>query len=96
MVDWKYTLRLGDIKANGGLTFGNKQAIVDRIRASAWFKERDTSGFDDLGQYVEELEDLDEDEKASFPYVMDAIFDEADRFNACWIDQTTPRSTADA
>lgn len=96
MVDWKYTLRLGDIKINGGLTFENKQAIVDRIRASAWFKERDTSGFDDLGQYVEELEDLSHDERSSFPYVMDAIFDEADRDHACWIDQTAPRSAVSA
>ena len=53
---WAHKVNLADVFRNDGLTFTEKRdAIVCRIRASAWFKSYDEC--DDLPQFVEELAD---------------------------------------
>lgn len=87
MAKWKYTLYLSDIKKEGSgvLDYPKAQAIADRIRSSRWFKDRDKDEYrDELGQAVEELEDVDNAEW--FGHVMSAIYDEADYDNTCFID----------
>jgi hypothetical protein len=79
---WDGTLRLADVFHNGGLTFEQKRdAIVRRIRGTAWFKGYDES--DDLPQFVEELAGAEDN--ASFNEVWSGIYDIADA-DRVWIE----------
>lgn len=78
---WDRKINLADVFHNDGLTFEQKRdAIVARIRASAWFKQYDE--YDDLPQYVEELADTEDN--ASFNAVWSEIYDIAD-YDRVWI-----------
>lgn len=89
MPNWKNKIYLSDIWKNEDLAFEQRRdAIVQRIKESRWYEDRDTDGFDDLGMYVEDLaysQDYDE-----FNDYWAAIYDEADRDHSCWIDLYSP------
>lgn len=81
MTNWKYTINLKDVFHNDELTFiESRDAIVKRLRQSAWFKGKDE--FDDLPQLVEELADTASE--VEFDEVWDAIYNEADA-DKVWI-----------
>jgi hypothetical protein len=89
---WRETIHIGDVWKNEEMTLAERRdAIVARIKASHWYKDRDQEGFDDLGMFVEDLalaetvEDFDE--------IWSAIYDEAD-YARVWIDRTKPREVA--
>jgi hypothetical protein len=72
---WEHKINLADVFHNDDLTFGeSRDAIVSRVRASAWFKAKDE--YDDLVYLVEEL--ADSERKYHFDYVWDEIYDIAD------------------
>src|SRR5271166_3314801 len=72
---WAHHLKLADVFHNDDLTFEEKRdAIVRRIRASAWFKKYDE--FDDLPMFVEELAEAEGN--GSFNSVWSEIYDIAD------------------
>ena len=79
---WDGTLRLADVFHNDSLSFEAKRdAIVHRIRATAWFKDKDE--YDDLVYLVEELADAEDN--GSFNAVWSEIYDIADG-DRVWIE----------
>ena len=79
---WEHKIRLGGVFHNDAMTFEqSRDAVVARIRASAWFKSKDD--YDNLPQFVEELADTQNTDE--FDSVWDAIYDEADHARV-WID----------
>jgi hypothetical protein len=79
---WDRKIRLADVWRNEAMTFEQRRdAIVARLRASAWFKGYDE--YDELPQSVEEMADAET--KAAFNDVMDEIYDIADA-DRVWIE----------
>jgi hypothetical protein len=79
---WDGTLRLADVFHNDNLTFEQKRdAIVQRVRATAWFKGKDES--DDLVYLVEELAETEDN--ASFNLLWSDLYDFADA-DRVWIE----------
>jgi hypothetical protein len=80
---WAHRINVADIWGNQDLTFDqSRDAIVDRLRKSPWIANRDQSGFDELGEVVENLaaaENFDE-----FNNWWDELYDRADR-DRVWI-----------
>jgi hypothetical protein len=78
---WEHRLNLADVFHNDDLTFEQKRdAIVRRIRATAWFKSYDE--YDDLPQFVEELADTKGGHEFNGPW--SCIYDIAD-VDRVWI-----------
>jgi len=79
---WDRKIRLADIFHNEAMTFEQRRdAIVARLRASAWFKECDE--YDDLPQFVEELSETRDVDEFDGPW--DCIYDIADA-DRVWIE----------
>lgn len=78
---WEHKLSVADVFHNDAMTFPEiRDAVVRRLRASAWFKSKDE--FDDLPMLVEELSDAKNTD--DFDSAWDAIYDEADA-DRVWI-----------
>lgn len=78
---WDRKINLADVFHNDAMTFEQKRdAIVRRIRASAWFKQYDE--VDDLPQFVEELADTQSGKEFDGPW--SEIYDIAD-YDRVWI-----------
>ena len=78
---WERKLSVADVFHNDAMTFPQiRDAVVKRLRASAWFKSKDE--FDDLPMYVEELSDAKT--PGEFDSAWSAIYDEAD-YDRVWI-----------
>lgn len=78
---WDRKINLADVFHNEAVTFEQKRdAIVRRIRASAWFKQYDEC--DNLPQYVEELADTENGSEFDGPW--SCIYDIAD-YDRVWI-----------
>lgn len=78
---WERKISVADFFHNDAMTFAEKRdAIVYRLRASAWFKSKDEH--DDLPMFVEELADAQN--TSDFDSAWDAIYDEADA-DRVWI-----------
>ena len=78
---WQHKINLTSVFHNDDLTFEqSRDAIVARIRGSAWFKAKDE--YDDLVYLVEEL--ADSERAYHFDYVWDEIYDIAD-YDRVWI-----------
>jgi hypothetical protein len=89
MPHWKHKIYLSDVWKNEDLTFEQQRdAIVQRLRDSSWYRKRDTTGFDDLGEFVQDLSEVTDFD--SFNEVWYAIYEEADYGHACWIDLYSP------
>jgi hypothetical protein len=80
---WAHQLNLADVFHDADLSFEERRdAIVRRIRLTAWFKGYDET--EDLPQFVEELADT---EAGEFDAVWDSIYDIADA-DRVWIRTT--------
>ena len=78
---WAHKINLADVFHNEDMSFEAKRdAIVARIRASAWFKGYDECG--DLSQFVEELADTEDGDEFDGPW--SEIYDIAD-YDRVWI-----------
>jgi hypothetical protein len=89
MPNWKYKIYFSDLRREGvGLAFEDHVAIAQRFRESAWFKDVNANGYSDLADFLDELEEVEDVE--SFAMVMNAIYDEADYGNSCFIDTVSP------
>ena len=79
---WDGTLKLADVFHNDHLTFERKRdAIVGRIRATPWFKDKDE--YDDLVYLVEELAETEDN--GSFNSLWSDLYDMADA-DRVWIE----------
>jgi hypothetical protein len=80
---WDRRINLADIWRNEGLTFEQRRdAIVSRLNASPWIKNRDQSGFDQLGDIVYSLSTADDQEE--FNGWWGELYDHAD-IDRVWI-----------
>ena len=78
---WAHKINLADIFHADDLNFELKRdMIVQRIRATTWFKQYDE--YDDLPQFVEELAETEDTD--AFDGVWDCIYDIADA-DRVWI-----------
>ena len=78
---WEHKISVADVFHNEAMTFPEiRDAVVERLRASAWFKSKDE--FDDLPMLVEDLSDAET--AGDFDSAWSAIYDEADADRA-WI-----------
>lgn len=81
MPTWSETINLRDVFHNDELDFTKKRdAIVRRVRRSAWFKDYDE--FDELPQLVEELSETTSGDEFDQPW--GCIYDIADA-DRVWI-----------
>lgn len=79
---WDRKLRLADVFRNEDMSFEERRdAIVARIRATAWFKGYGEG--DDLPQFVEELAGTQTPDEFDGPW--DCIYDQADA-DRVWIE----------
>lgn len=79
---WDRKISLADVFHNDELAFDRRRdAIVARLRASAWLKERDES--DHLVLLVEELSEVEDAD--AFNEVWSDVYDEAD-YDRVWIE----------
>ena len=78
---WEHVLKLADVFHNDHLTFEQKRdAIVKRIRASAWYK-----GYDETGDMSEVVEDLAAaGDTGEFDAAWSELYDIAD-YDRVWI-----------
>ena len=83
MNKWRYTVKVGDVFHDDGLSLPEKgEAIVNRLRAAPFYSDDDY----DLQGLVEELEDAaKEDDESWFDLVWGGLYDWADA-NRVWID----------
>jgi hypothetical protein len=88
MIKWKHTVYFSDLSNGTGLKFADRAAIAQRFRESSWFRHVEATGYNDLADYLTELEEVEDIE--SFAMVMTAIYDEADYGHACYIDTVSP------
>lgn len=80
---WERTLDVSDVFHNDALTFPEiRDAVVARIKNSPWYQNRDTTGFDEFGEHVEELAHVENAD--DFDEFWDAIYDQAD-YDRVWI-----------
>lgn len=80
---WAETISLRDVFHNDDLTFEERRdTIVRRLRASRWIRQRDTDGFDELGEIVDNLADADT--VREFDGWWAELYDHADR-DRIWI-----------
>ena len=78
---WAHKINLADVFHADDLNFELKRdMIVQRIRATTWFKQYDE--YDELPQLVEELADAEDTD--AFDSVWDCIYDIADA-DRVWI-----------
>lgn len=88
MANWRSTIYIGDVWKNEDMDLlQRRDAIVQRIKESQWYRSRDTTGFDDFGMFVEDLA-IAENAK-DFDEVWAAIYDEAD-YARVFIDRVSP------
>ena len=80
---WDRTLDVSDLFHNNALTFTeSRDAVVQRIKASPWYQNRDSAGFDEFGEVVEFLSSAED--TAEFDEYWDQIYDQADS-DRVWI-----------
>lgn len=84
MPRWDQHIDVADVFHNDSMTFWEiRDAVVARLRGSPWIADRDQSGFDELGDVVENLACADSVDE--FDEWWDALYDHADR-DRVWID----------
>lgn len=88
MTKWQFSIHFSDLANGSGLKFEDRAAIAQRFRESAWARHVEKTGYNDLADYIDELEYVEDVE--SFGIVMNAIYDEADYGHACFIDTVSP------
>lgn len=80
---WDRRINVSDVWRDENLTFEQRRdAIVARLNASPWIKNRDQSGFDQLGDIVYNLSTADDVEE--FDGWWDELYDHAD-YDRVWI-----------
>ncbi len=78
---WAHKINLADVFHADDLNFELKRdMIVQRIRATAWFKQYDE--YDDLPQLIEELAEVEDVE--DFDGIWEMVYDIAD-YDRVWI-----------
>lgn len=88
MANWVETIYLSDIWKNERLTFEERRdRIVERIKASRWYRNRDDAGFDDLGELIQDLSDAPD--QTEFDEFWGVLYDQAD-YDRIWIDLVSP------
>lgn len=80
---WDRRINLADIWRNPDLTFEERRdRIVAQLRKSPWLTGRDTSGFDELGDIVDNLAAAET--VGEFDGWWDELYDRAD-YDRVWI-----------
>jgi hypothetical protein len=79
---WAETIDISDFWNDDIPEMVKRDRIVERIKASRWYRDRDSAGFDERGEAVENLAEADDEDE--FNGWFDQLYDYWD-YDRVWV-----------